>query len=138
VATADFECVVPSTASTTNPARISLYGHGLLLSRSQVTDPNVEAMATEHNMVFCATDFWGLSTPDTLNDAAALVDLNRFPEVIDRLQQGALNSLFLGRLLLNPAGLASSRRSVPGARRRSRPAACTTTATARAGSWAAS
>jgi hypothetical protein len=114
IATADFECVVPSTASAANPARISLYGHGLLLSRTQVTDPNVEAMATEHNMVFCATDFWGLSTPDTLNDAGALVDLNRFPAVIDRLQQGALNSLFLGRLMLDPAGLASSAPFRPG------------------------
>jgi hypothetical protein len=108
MATANFECIVPPTATAVTPARISLYGHGLLLTRDQVTDPNVEAMATEHDMVFCATDFWGLSTPDTLNDAAALVDLNRFPAVIDRLQQGALNNLFLGRLLLNPSGLASS------------------------------
>ena len=59
-------------------------------------------MATEHNIVFCATDFWGLASPDTCNDAAALVNLNLFPAVIDRLQQGALNTLFLGRLMLNP------------------------------------
>jgi hypothetical protein len=41
-------------------------------------------------------------------DAAALGNLNRFEPVVDRLQQGALNSLFLGRLMLNPRGLAAN------------------------------
>jgi hypothetical protein len=109
VATTNFDCIVPATASAANPARISLYGHGLLGgSKDEVTAENVEDMATEHNIVFCGTDFWGLAQPDTVNDAVALGDLNRFPAVIDRLQQGALNSLFLGRLALNPAGLASN------------------------------
>jgi len=108
VATTQFTCIVPSSASGADPARISLYGHGLLGSRDEVTDSWVQAMATEHNMVFCATDFWGLADPDTGNDAAALANLNLFGPVIDRLQQGALNTLFLGRLMLNPSGLASS------------------------------
>ncbi len=108
VATAQFECVVPGAATPATPARISLYGHGLLGSRNEVTSGAVEALATGHDMVFCATDFWGLADPDTLNDAAALGNLNLFPAVVDRLQQGALNSLLLGRLLLNPQGLAAS------------------------------
>jgi hypothetical protein len=109
VATTNFDCIVPATATAAHPARISVYGHGLLGgSKSEVIAENVKDMATEHNMVFCGTDFWGLAAPDTLNDAAALGNLNQFPAVIDRLQQGALNSLFLGRLLLNPAGLASN------------------------------
>jgi hypothetical protein len=108
VATTQFECIIPSTATAADPARISLYGHGLLGSRSEVTAGNVEAMATEHNMVFCATDFWGLADGDQGNDALALTNLNRFGAVIDRLQQGALNSLYLGRLLLNAGGLASN------------------------------
>jgi hypothetical protein len=108
VGTTQFECIVPSVAAAADPARISLYGHGLLGSRSEVTEPWVEALATQHDMVFCATDFWGLAQADTLNDAAALGNLNLFPAVIDRLQQGALNTLYLGRLMLNPRGLASS------------------------------
>jgi len=108
VATSQFECVVPSSATPSHPARISLYGHGLLGSRNEVTAVDVEAMATEHDMVFCSTDFWGLAEGDTGNDAAALVNLNRFPAVIDRLQQGALNTLYLGRLLLRAGGLSSS------------------------------
>ncbi len=108
VATALFECVIPSSASPSTPARISLYGHGLLGSRTEVTAGNVEAMATEHNIVFCATDWWGLASGDTLYDAGALADLNKFPVAVDRLQQGVLNALFLGRLLRNPSGLATN------------------------------
>ena len=68
-------------------------------------------MATEHNFVFCATDWWGLAERrHRASDASALQDLNRFPAVVDRLQQGVLNTLFLGRLMLNPAGLAASPR----------------------------
>jgi len=108
VATPSFECIVPSGATALTPARISLYGHGLLGSRDEVTDSWVQALAVQHDMVFCATDFWGLASGDTLNDAAALGNLNLFPAVVDRLQQGALNTLYLGRLMLNPGGLASS------------------------------
>ena len=107
VATALFDCIVPSTATATNPARISLYGHGLLGSRTEVHAGNVEDMAIEHNMVFCATDWWGLAEQDTNYDITALQDLNNFPAVVDRLQQGVLNTLFLGRLMLNPKGFAS-------------------------------
>ena len=90
------------------PARISLYGHGLLGSRDEVEAGNVQAMATEHNMVFCATDWWGLAEGDTPFDVTALQNLNHFPAVVDRLQQGVLNTLYLGRLMLNPQGFAAN------------------------------
>jgi hypothetical protein len=108
VATAQFECIVPASAGNPSPARISLYGHGLLGSRDEVQAGNVQDMATEHNMVFCATDWWGLASGDIPFDAAALADLNDFPAVVDRLQQGVLNMLYLGRLMLNPRGFASN------------------------------
>jgi hypothetical protein len=108
VATAPFECIIPSSASPLTPARISLYGHGLLGSHSEVEATNVQDMASEHNMVFCATDWWGLAQGDEGNDALALANLNLFPPVVDRLQQGVLNTLFLGRLMRNPKGFASN------------------------------
>ncbi len=108
VATAPFECIVPASASAAQPARISLYGHGLLGSYREIEASNVQDMASEHNMVFCATDWWGLAKADTLNDAAALTNVSLFPNAVDRLQQGVLNTLFLGRLMLNPQGLAAS------------------------------
>jgi hypothetical protein len=108
VATALFECIIPSSAGNPTPARISLYGHGLLGSRTEVHAGNVQDMAIEHNMVFCATDWWGLAAGDTAYDITALKDLNNFPATVDRLQQGVLNTLYLGRLMLNPRGFASN------------------------------
>ena len=100
--------MIPSSAEAADPARISLYGHGLLGSHAEVEASNVQAMGREHNFVFCATGWWGLASGDTGYDASALADLNRFPAVVDRLQQGVLNTLYLGRLMLSPAGLASN------------------------------
>ncbi len=108
VATALFECIIPSSAGNPTPARISLYGHGLLGSATEVHAGNVQDMAIEHNMVFCATDWWGLAEGDTAFDITALKDLNNFPSTVDRLQQGVLNTLYLGRLMLNPDGFASN------------------------------
>ena len=105
--TAQFDCIVPRAAEG-SPARASLYGHGLLGSRTEVHAGNVQDMASEHDFVFCATDWWGLASADTLFDISALQDINRFPAVADRLQQGVLNTLLLGRLMANPGGFASN------------------------------
>ncbi len=108
VATAQFECIVPTSATPSNPARISLYGHGLLGSRDEVTDSWVQALATNYNMAFCATDWWGLAEGDTALAVSAIGNLNLFPNLVDRLQQGVLNFLYLGRLMDNPQGFASN------------------------------
>ena len=107
VGTAQFDCIIPR-AAVGAPARASLYGHGLLGSRTEVRAGNVQAMAAEHDFVFCATDWWGLAQADTPFDVSALQNLNRFPAVVDRLQQGVLNTLLLGRLLSNPNGFSSN------------------------------
>jgi hypothetical protein len=108
VATAEFDCIVPTTANPAARARVSLYGHGLLGSRDEVEDSWVQDLANNHNMAFCATDWWGLAEGDAGYDISALKDLNNFPNVIDRLQQGVLNFLFLGRLMISPSGFASN------------------------------
>ena len=61
-ATAQFDCIIPTSASAGSPARPSLYGHGLLGSADEVDAGNVEAMASEHDMMFCATNWWGLAS----------------------------------------------------------------------------
>jgi hypothetical protein len=105
-ATANFDCIIPRAAESA-PARASLYGHGLLGSRTEVHSGNVQDMAAEHNFMFCATDWWGLSNADVIYDIGALQDLNKFPPVVDRLQQGVLNTLYLGRLMASPHGFAT-------------------------------
>ncbi len=102
-----FRCVVPTSALTT-PARASLYGHGLFGSVSEVTAGNVQDMAAEHNMVFCGTNWVGMSNDDIPTAAGILSDLSKFDELADRMQQGVLNFLFLARLMKMSPGLATN------------------------------
>ena len=108
VAAAPFECVIPSTAGNPTPARVSLYGHGLFGDYTEVEDPWVEALATQYNMVFCGTDWWGLTQEDEPFAATVVSNLNLFGVIVDRLQQAVLNTLFLGRLMISPHGFASN------------------------------
>jgi hypothetical protein len=102
---ANFQCEIPKSASAANPSRISLYGHGLLGSASEVSGGNVEAMANEHNITECATDWIGFSTGDIPSVLLILQDVNNFPKLADRTQQGFLDFMFLGRALIHPSGL---------------------------------
>jgi hypothetical protein len=108
VAAAPFECIIPSSASPARRARISLYGHGFLSSHSEVEAGDVQQLATEYNIVFCATDWWGLAEADGPFLLRALGDVNDVPREIDRVQQGVLNTLYLGRLMINAQGFASN------------------------------
>ena len=67
-ATAQFECLVPSSATPANPARLSLYGHGLLGDMSEVEDDWVTNLVTNDNMAICATNWWGLAQESTNPD----------------------------------------------------------------------
>ncbi len=106
-ASADFECIIPHSALDAPgpaPARVSLYGHGLLGSASEVEGGNVEAMANEHNIIFCATDWYGFATTNVPNILLILQDVSQFPLLADETQQGLLNFLYLGRRAIHPTG----------------------------------
>ena len=98
-----FICRIPRAAMTT-PARPSLYGHGLLGSPDEIDAGNVDDMASEHNMMFCATPEIGMSDGDLYNAIRLLKDMSNFSSMADRLQQGLLNELYLGRLMINAGG----------------------------------
>ena len=103
-----FQCNVSErTMAGTEPAHLVLYGHGLLGSETEIDAGNVRAMAAEHNVVFCATKWAGMSEDDVLNAIEALSDMNNFPTVADRLQQGVLHQMYLGRLMTEFNGLSS-------------------------------
>jgi hypothetical protein len=109
---ANFDCIIPEAAllnagAHAVPARASIYGHGLLGDASEVTAGNVRDMANEHNFVFCATDWIGMSSGDIFNAASILQELGKFPSLADRLQQGMVDQLFLARLMIHPNGFAS-------------------------------
>jgi hypothetical protein len=107
--TARFLCVVPATATADAPARLVLYGHGLLGSEREVlTNPDMPKMAAEANMVFCATPWIGMAAEDIPNAVGVLQDFSNMPTIADRLQQSFVNALLLGRLMAHPEGLATS------------------------------
>jgi hypothetical protein len=107
---ASFVCNIPKSVldgQTVVPARASIYGHGLLGNNSEVGAGNVRRMGVEHNFVFCATRWIGMSFEDVPNAISILRDISKFPTLVDRLQQGVLNTLFLARLMVHADGLVS-------------------------------
>jgi hypothetical protein len=105
---ANFICNIPRSVTSEHPGRLSLYGHGLFGSASEVNSISRLAIASEHRVVLCASDWIGMSGADIPNTLGILQDLSGFPELADRLQQGFLNFLFLGRAMIHPKGLSSS------------------------------
>jgi hypothetical protein len=106
-----FECRIPNSAvvnGVANPAHPSLYGHGLFGSYTEVEEGWVDDLAIENNFMFCATNWVGMAEADIPNAASALADLSNFPTLVDRLQQGFLNFLYLGRLMIHPDGFAAN------------------------------
>ncbi len=132
--TARFQCNVPKSATTPGASRPSLYGHGLLGSRAEVNQGQLRDFGLEHNFIFCATDWVGMScadlpdtdaSPDTIATfldkaqrgqlpncdyatvLAILEDMSNFPRLADRVQQGLVNFLYLGRLMIHLDGFSS-------------------------------
>lgn len=109
--TADFQCNVPHSVlgegDAVTPARPVVYGHGLLGSRDEINASNIDAMTNEHDMIYCATDWEGMSEEDVLTALGILQDMSKFPQLADRVQQGILNTLFLGRMMIHADGLVS-------------------------------
>ncbi len=102
---ANFICNSPRAAFD-EPARVSLYGHGLLGSADEVNAGNVRTFSQAHNIVFCATDWIGMSEPDIGNAVTILRDVSNMATLADRGQQGFLNAIFLGRALTHAGGFA--------------------------------
>ena len=90
-----------------NPGAGLLYGHGLLGTERQVTSAGPTLLAQNHNYVVCGTALIGMAEEDTGNAAAILADPTNFSTLADRLLQGHLNTLYLGRLMRHPDGLVS-------------------------------
>jgi hypothetical protein len=101
-----FACAIADDVlARDDPAHAVLYGHGLLGSHREVDAGNIVAMSNEHHALYCATKWAGFSEDDIPTAIAALQDLSRFPVFIDRMSQGFVNQLVLGRLMLAYNGL---------------------------------
>jgi hypothetical protein len=94
-----FICLVPNGARDARPL---IFGHGLLGGAEAVL--GLAPLASAGNFVACATDWSGMSAEDIPNVLDLSSDLSKFPTLADRNQQGFLNFMFLGRLLVHPQG----------------------------------
>jgi len=104
--TANFDCIIPDSV-TSGPAeagRPSLYGHGLLGSANEVASSPQRSLSQAHKIVQCATDEIGMAESDVGSVVTSLENESGFPTVADRLQQGLLDELFLGRAMISSSG----------------------------------
>ncbi len=117
--TANFTCNIPQSAvheqtpgagdwEVVHPDRTSMYGHGLFGDAGEVHTTNVRQLGDDHDVITCATDWIGMAEEDVIPEAVpALRDMSNFPPLPDRLQQGFLDFIYLGRLMSLPDGFAS-------------------------------
>jgi hypothetical protein len=103
---ANFDCIVPDSAQTA-AARPSLYGHGLFGSAGEVASAPQKALAEAHNIALCATDEIGMSEEDEGPTLGILNNLSSFPKLADRLQQGLIDELYLGRAMISSTGFST-------------------------------
>jgi hypothetical protein len=103
---AEFVCNIPRVAFE-RPARPGIYGHGLLGKPTEIDQLQLRRLSQEHDFVFCATSWRGMASEDVPHIATLLGDLSRFSTVPDRMQQGMLDALYLGRTMIRPDGLSS-------------------------------
>ena len=87
---------------------MAIYGHGLLGDLTEANGDLTKKMSADHDIAYCATNWVGMAEEDVPNAVEALHDLSNFPSMADRIQQGILANLYLGRLMKNPQGFAAN------------------------------
>ncbi len=63
-----------------------------------------ERLANEDNSIWCAVDWAGFATEDLPTVIQTLQNVSSFNKLADRMQQGFVNFLYLGRALIHPDG----------------------------------
>ncbi len=96
----DLPRIAVNVGGTPQPARPTLWGHGLLGSRTQVTA--LSLLANTYDFVVGGVDMQGMSSADLPVVFSLVQNLSQFHFIPERLHQGFLNHLLLGRLLLDP------------------------------------
>jgi hypothetical protein len=104
---AHFECNIPIGAAQGRTFRPAMVGHGLLGTSDEINSDKYFTLGTD-GVMSCAVDEIGMAQEDIPNALASLADLSDFPSLPDRLEQGLIDFLYLGRDLVNPAGFCSN------------------------------
>jgi hypothetical protein len=103
-----FQCNIPNSVldldpGSVTPAQTGVYGHGLLGSLGQVNGQ--DRVGYDGNTIWCAVDWAGFSDEDSGTVLSALGDMSNFPKLVDRMQQGFVNFMYLQRALIHPNGM---------------------------------
>ncbi len=104
----EWRCEIPDSVvagGTLHPAAVGTYGHGLLGTQKQLTGQ--ADLADNSNTIYCAMDWEGFAEQDLPTVISALADMSNFDKVADRMQQGFVEFMYLGRALIHPNGLAT-------------------------------
>jgi hypothetical protein len=108
---APFTVIIPRSAvegPQPVPGRALVYGHGFLgTGQGEITAGPQQTLARRFGFIIAATDWIGLSEPDVQATLRMLSDLSRFRQLFDRVQQGIINTIFLGRAMIGENGFAS-------------------------------
>jgi hypothetical protein len=107
VINAHFECNIPSGAAQGATYRVALVGHGLFGTADEINGDKYYNLG-QYGVMSCAMDEIGMAEEDIPNALGALGDLSDFPTIPNRLQQGMIDFLYLGREVLNAAGFCSN------------------------------
>ncbi len=103
-----FRCIVPMSVVNTGtvvPGGTGTYGHGLLGSLNQINA--TRSVANQTNSTWCATNWDGFSDLDLMTIISALRDMSNFNKAADRMQQGFVNFMMLGRAMIHQNGFAA-------------------------------
>lgn len=96
----DIPHVAVNAGGEPRPARATTWGHGLLGNRFQLG--TLSELAQRFNFVVTAVDMQGMSDADVPAILPLVRDLSLFHRIPERLHQGFLNHLLLGRLMSDP------------------------------------
>jgi hypothetical protein len=107
-----FECLIPNSAvagNTLHPTQSGIFGHGLLGDFTQVSDmiKFTPSEANISNTSWCATNWAGFSSDDVATVIGVLGDVSKFPQMGDRMLQGFVNMIYLGRAMTMAGGFNS-------------------------------
>ena len=96
---ANFWMVIPHSAIDGEPHGLVTYGHGMLGRGNQVGSGTNPQIAAENNLIMFGADFIGFSESDVPQAILALGHPTYFEELIDRMHQGVLEYVLLGKAM---------------------------------------
>ena len=108
-----FRCIIPTSVqpggpgTAVLPGQAGIYGHGLLGDYKQATSAGPQNVASQGGSVWCGANWDGFSSSDYLTIIGALGDMSKFNKAADRMQQGFVNFMLLGRAMIHQNGFAA-------------------------------